>query len=380
MTAEPLTRAAGGERLWTLHPARRGEPTGSPLPAEPVVLSRLAVLHRDGSSLLLESPRAWCDVQIHEPAVAAAVAALARPTTVEGLAGMDADVADLLLSDLWAARLVVPAEGADEETQLRLRQWSPFEAWLHARSRLSATGGFHATWGLTAWADGRFPPVPARSAAFAGEAVPLDRPDLAALRKTDPSLTAVLEDRRSVRAHDLDHPLTLRQMGEFLYRCARVRGVETLDGIEHLDRPFPSGGALHELEFYVLARDVAGLERGLYHYDGHDHCLRLAAGWSAGTQEIVTAAELAADTDAPQAVVLLTARFARLMWKYEGMGYAAILKNVGVAYAVMYAVATAMGLAPCALGGGHAEAFNNATGLDYLTESVVGEFLLGNPA
>jgi hypothetical protein len=44
----------------------------------------------------------------------------------------------------------------------------------------------------------------------------------------------------------------------------------------------------------------------------------------------------------------------------------------------MYLVATALGLAPCALGGGNSDAFAAAAGTDYYAESTVGEFVLGS--
>jgi SagB-type dehydrogenase family enzyme len=55
------------------------------------------------------------------------------------------------------------------------------------------------------------------------------------------------------------------------------------------------------------------------------------------------------------------------------------LKHVGVLYQTMYLTATAMGLAPCAIGGGDADRFAWAAGTDYYAETSVGEFLLGNP-
>jgi SagB-type dehydrogenase family enzyme len=79
-------------------------------------------------------------------------------------------------------------------------------------------------------------------------------------------------------------------------------------------------------------------------------------------------------------LIILTARFQRLMWKYQSLAYALILKHVGVLYQTMYLVATAMGLAPCAVGGGNSDLFAQATGLDYYTETSVGEFLLGSRA
>jgi SagB-type dehydrogenase family enzyme len=77
-------------------------------------------------------------------------------------------------------------------------------------------------------------------------------------------------------------------------------------------------------------------------------------------------------------LLIVAARFQRVMWKYASMAYALILKDVGVLYQTMYLVATAMNLAPCAIGCGNADLFAQATGTDYWAESSVGEFLLGS--
>jgi SagB-type dehydrogenase family enzyme len=80
----------------------------------------------------------------------------------------------------------------------------------------------------------------------------------------------------------------------------------------------------------------------------------------------------------PQVLLVIAARFQRMQLKYQSMTYSVILKNVGALYQTMYLVATAMGLAPCALGGGHSDLFAQAAGLSYLEETSVGEFLLGS--
>ena len=82
--------------------------------------------------------------------------------------------------------------------------------------------------------------------------------------------------------------------------------------------------------------------------------------------------------DTLQVLVILTARFPRVAWKYESIAYALTLKHVGVIYQTMYLTATAMGLAPCAIGGGDADLFARAAGTDYYAETSVGEFLLGS--
>jgi SagB-type dehydrogenase family enzyme len=80
----------------------------------------------------------------------------------------------------------------------------------------------------------------------------------------------------------------------------------------------------------------------------------------------------------PQVLITLAARFQRVSWKYESIAYSLILKNVGVIYATMYLVATALNLAPCALGSGDSDLFARVAGTDYLKETSVGEFALGH--
>jgi SagB-type dehydrogenase family enzyme len=80
----------------------------------------------------------------------------------------------------------------------------------------------------------------------------------------------------------------------------------------------------------------------------------------------------------PHVLLVITCRFARLASKYESIAYALCLKDAGVVLQTMYLVATAMGLAPCALGGGDSDLFARASALPYLVEGSVGEFLLGN--
>ncbi len=78
----------------------------------------------------------------------------------------------------------------------------------------------------------------------------------------------------------------------------------------------------------------------------------------------------------PDVLITVAARFGRLAWKYEGVAYSLALKNLGGLYQQMYLVATALGLAPCALGAGNSDTFAQATGLDYFAETSVGEFIL----
>jgi SagB-type dehydrogenase family enzyme len=82
-------------------------------------------------------------------------------------------------------------------------------------------------------------------------------------------------------------------------------------------------------------------------------------------------------SDLPQILINITARFQRVTWKYQSIAYAVMLKNVGVLFQTMYLVATAMNLAPCAIGTGDSDKFAEILNLDYYAETSIGEFIIG---
>ena len=215
------------------------------------------------------------------------------------------------------------------------------------------------------------------------ETVELITPDLEATAATDPSFTHVLEGRRSVREYG-KKPITVEQLGELLYRSARVRRRIPRDpsdpeSYEMSNRPYPSGGAAYDIEIYLTVRECDGLNKGLYHYDPEEHVLRRLPAENDMVDTLLHLAWVsAAQTVVPQVLVTLASRHQRLSWKYRSIGYSVTLRNAGVMYQTLYLVATAMGLAPCGLGSGDSRLFAAASGTDPLVESAVGEFMLGS--
>jgi SagB-type dehydrogenase family enzyme len=235
---------------------------------------------------------------------------------------------------------------------------------------------------------GKREPPPALKPSAGGETIELDRPNLELLARTDPSLAAVQEQRRSIRKYS-PRPVTLRQLGEFLYRVERVKALESRKlqisseqsiAMEFASRPYPGGGALHELELYIAVNACQDLSPGLYHYEPLCHRLERVAGPTSDVDQLLGDAAAAAGMTAAevQVVIILATRLERLAYKYESIAYALTLKNVGVIYQTMYLVATAMGLAPCGVGAGDSDCFARAIGTDYYAETSVGEFLLGS--
>jgi SagB-type dehydrogenase family enzyme len=165
--------------------------------------------------------------------------------------------------------------------------------------------------------------------------------------------------RRSVREYG-EGLLTVRQLGEFLSRTARARD------------PIP--GAQERLEVYPVVERCAALDAGLYRYDPRHHRLARLCGRTADVERLLADAGAAASLAEPRLQVLLVLAARRS----ASVPYALLLERVGALFQTMYLVATAMGLAPCALGHGDSDAFARAAGADYLATPSVGEFLLGS--
>jgi len=336
---------------------------------------------------VLESPRSRARTILPGHQSVALLAELVQPRTARELCArvgcLPEDAIQALLSLLASVEVVAPVDddGAlSEDSDPPLAQWEFHDLLMHARSRL---GRHDYPYGGTYRFLGQLAPLPALKPPATEQVVPLYRPDLNRLTHDDRRLTRVLEARRSVRSYG-QSPLTARQVGEFLYRVAYVRQLieakpERGAYYESSRRAYPSGGAIYDLELYVTINTCDGLPAGLYHYDAGQHQLRRLAEHTESVGALLRdARQSAVLTCEPQVLIILASRFQRLSWKYTAIAYATTLKNVGVLYQTMYLVATAMGLAPCALGGGDADLFAVAAGSDYYAESSVGEFLLGS--
>lgn len=374
------TLIGDGVRLATAQPLSRfHEANGAvPPPDEGFVLSRFAYVRRAEPHLVLESPGATVQIVLHDWRAVALVAALHK-TSKTATFGADFEIATqetarAFLTFLFGYRFLEAAEcapAADPEQQA-LDQWEFHDLLFHSRSRM---GRHRNPWGATyAW-EGRHSPLPAVKT-MTGTPIVLHRPDLSALKESDRTLTSVLEDRRSLR-NPGEAPVHVEQLGEFLFRTARVRGRLRTEHEEVSSRPYPGGGADYELEIYPLIHRCAGLDAGLYYYDPLQHALYPVAAPSPKTAGLLRdACQKARSLANPDVLLCITSRFQRLTYKYQSIAYSVMLKDLGVLYQTLYLVATAMSLSPCALGGGDADLFAEASDLSYFVEPSVGEFML----
>lgn len=369
-----ITSGDGGIRRIPCREDFVAVPAPPPDAAEKWRLSRFTTMSRKGGEMMVRSPLGDSYLLASNPAAQEAIASLVAPRRREEIELPD--LFDLLI----AASCILPCDEAGntiDETDPDRLLWEPHDLTFHGRSRLGRAdpevGGTYAKPGSAE----RRPAV--KENPWKEGAIPLSRPDLAALARNDPPLTAILENRRSIRQYGIVPPSSA-ELGSFLFRTARVKYRQEGPDDSFAWRPYPSGGALYEQEFYVTIDACTDLMRGFYYYDAEAHALCPIRPPDAETETLLYEASMStAFTGRPQILITIASRFARFNRKYSGMSYAAQLKNIGAIYQTMYLVATAMGLGGCALGLGNPDRFCRLAGVDYLQEGSLGEFMLGSP-
>jgi SagB-type dehydrogenase family enzyme len=133
----------------------------------------------------------------------------------------------------------------------------------------------------------------------------------------------------------------------------------------------PSGGARHSIEAYVVAQRVAGLERGVYHYDAASH--ELVRIGKAVRRKALTHALAKQDYFLPAgAIVIMTAVFERAMWRYPfSRAYRTVLAEAGHHGQTFCLLATALNLAPFCTMAFRDTDLESLIGVDGVNESAV---------
>ena len=388
-----------GRRLATVRPfearSAMAEAAAPPPAGERLRLSRFAWVYRQGRHWILESTEEQRDVLIEDSAVL--VWLHEAPTEDLALGTLRFQVLNLL------ARLGFLESREDEEEPPRT-MWELHDRLFHRRSRsfrnmrpfgatcrfVPGTGQGGGIGAVTGHADatgpvnavgrdgdsgqGRVECPPVMTEGYAGDVIELPVPDL----KDSRPLAEVLDSRRSGYVMG-DSPVSLAEVAALFYGVARITG-RAEDG--NLRRTYPSGGSLHELEFYLAVRECRGLAAGFYHYRSDAHALTHLAGGdadeaAAGMIEDCAIAWYRPDGP-PQCLAVIASRLPRVAWKYEGLAYRISLLSSGAALYNFCLVATDLGLSGSIVGAVRPDLFNLATGQSSWKETSIGEFGFGS--
>ena len=130
----------------------------------------------------------------------------------------------------------------------------------------------------------------------------------------------LLAARTTCRNFDTAANLPLAALAQVLHRVFGAQASRELaPGATMLKKNSPSGGGLHPIEAFALARRVDGIAPGLYHYHCTDHALEPLRGLSrdeAADAERELVAGQSWFANAP-VLVLMAARYERTFWKYR---------------------------------------------------------------
>lgn len=265
-----------------------------------------------------------------------------------------------------------------EEEAKPLRFWEFHDLIFHSRSR---RGEFddNIRFGATYRFQKQLAPPQTFKDIPLDQAIKLYKPNLDELAINDIPFSKVLESRRSIRNYSESKKISINELGEFLYRSIGLREVIKTPKQDAIFRPYPSAGAIHEIEFYLVINACEGISSGIYYYHPEKHALTQKKADRSYIETIISSAKSAmgANANSPQIVFVLTSRFEKIAWKYEKMGYRSTLISLGAIFQTMSLVATSMDLASCILGSGDSALFSEAIDINSLEEDAVGEFALG---
>jgi SagB-type dehydrogenase family enzyme len=113
---------------------------------------------------------------------------------------------------------------------------------------------------------------------------------------------------------------------------------------EHLLKASPSGGARHPIEVYLAAREVTGLEAGVYHYNPKSNSLTRVRGKESVHDFDATCFDKGG-IKTSSAILFLTCRQLRHAWKYRyPRSYRMILMELGHNFQTTRVAAAGLGL------------------------------------
>ena len=278
------------------------------------ILSRFAYIHQVKGQMLLESPLSKMKIHLFNWQAIAITGLLANPCSCCEIAteikGIHLDTIQQFISLLLSTQMLceVSEDGTiSEQADVTLAQWEFHDLLFHARSR---SGRHNNPVGGTYRFLGQIEPLPAIHPRTAKKTIILDKPNLENLITSDVSFTQVLENRTSIREYG-EMPITAQQLGEFLYRCARIKNLFQTEQGELVSRPYPSGGAMYELELYPVISCCQDILPGLYYYQPQVHELCYLSHETEATEALLKGASMSMGQDKPQVLIVITARFQR---------------------------------------------------------------------
>jgi len=183
---------------------------------------------------------------------------------------------------------------------------------------------------------------------------------------------------RHTRRNYTNQGVTLEQLSFLLWSTQGVK--EYREGGARTGRPVPSGGARHPFETYVDARNVQGLEPGLWHYSPDKDRLEFLRASESFEEDTVKNLCGQVWTARSAAVFYWTCVAYRAEWRYSWAAHRVALIDLGHVDQNFYLSAEALGLGACAIAAFDQDVCDPYLGVDGTDEYTVLTATLGVPA
>lgn len=176
----------------------------------------------------------------------------------------------------------------------------------------------------------------------------------------------VILKRRSVRQYASRKSMALDELALLLWA---TQGI-TAESRQFQFRAAPSAGGLYPIETYLMARDVGGLEPGIYHFRPHRFDLEFIrpGDRSIDLANAALGQRIVADA---QVCFVWTAVVERSRWKYRQRAFRYIYLDAGHIAQNLYLAATAAGMGACGIGAFFDDRVNEILGVDGVEETVL---------
>jgi SagB-type dehydrogenase family enzyme len=188
------------------------------------------------------------------------------------------------------------------------------------------------------------------------------------------AVESAIQERRSIRNFS-DEPMTLDELSSLLHFSDGISAERW--GVSL--RMAPSAGALYPIEIYPVLHLVEGMLPGLYHYSLQDHALELLRLGDLRAH-IVRCGLMQDFLGQANLVLVMTAIFQRLRWKYRERSYRYAMLEAGHIGQNIYLLSTSMGLGACAVGAFLDDELNAFLGVDGRTEAAIYMLAVGKPS
>lgn len=204
------------------------------------------------------------------------------------------------------------------------------------------------------------------------------KPDLRLFRRIN--WEKVVLNRKSTRSFS-PAPVLFSELSNLLQMSCGLKKVGQWQQKVSVQSPWPhralaSGGALYPLEVYILALNIKGLKKGLYHLNNAAMELSLLRS-DAETFQLEKFWYQKKFFSNPAALIFVSAVFQKTKIKYGNRALRFILLEAGGLGAQMNLLATAMGLGFTYDGGGFENKIESLIGIDGANEGLVTSFVLG---